>query len=136
MLQARIGQDHSQVAFKVARSGFRIKEEHLIPACFRIARKCQVTHRDAYSQEEARRLSNSAYNVGSLLLELSLAATNLSQAASGNGGPLLSAQTGFLSTDGSHPHITNRVPSGPPAMDPNMPRAQLQSELFKVPPSC
>lgn len=45
------------------------------------------------------------------MLELSFASANLVQASRGNSGPLLSAQTGFLSPDGTQPHVTNRVPS-------------------------
>lgn len=52
-----------------------------------------------------------------MLLELSLAASNLGQAAAGNGGPLLSAQTGFLSSDGTHSHVTNRGLGPLPFMD-------------------
>lgn len=59
-------------------------------------------------------ISNTAYNAGSLLLEISLAAANLAQAANGNAGPLLSAQTGFLAPDGSQPQITNRIPTPAP----------------------
>jgi hypothetical protein len=66
-------------------------------------------------------ISNSAYDLGSLLLELSLATANLANAAGGNAGPLISAQTGFLAGDGSHPHITNRVPSLLPPMMGAMP---------------
>ena len=76
-------------------------------------------------QGEATRLSNAAYSVGSMLMELSLAANNLAQAGSGNGGPMLSAQTGFLSLDGSHSHVTNRVP-GPPPPD-------LMSRSYRIP---
>ena len=62
-------------------------------------------------QEEARQISNTTYDLGCLLLELSLATANLANASSGNAGPLISAQTGFLAADGTHAHVTNRVPS-------------------------
>ena len=65
-------------------------------------------------QDHARTISNTAYQLGSLMLELSYASANLVQAARGNSGPLLSAQTGFLSSDGTHAHVSNRVPSLPP----------------------
>ena len=81
-------------------------------------------------QDQARSLSNIAYNVGSFMLELSLAASNLSLVGAGNAGPLLCAQTGFLSTDGTHPHVTNRIP-GHSHMDPGMHRAmRMASELL------
>ena len=84
---------------------------------------CLILH--DWLQGEATRLSNAAYSVGSMLMELSLAANNLAQAGSGNGGPMLSAQTGFLSLDGSHSHVTNRVP-GPPPPD-------LMSRSYRIP---
>lgn len=62
-------------------------------------------------QNQGRTISNTAYQLGSLMLELSLASANLVQAARGNSGPLLSAQPGFLTADGSHATISNRVPS-------------------------
>ena len=62
-------------------------------------------------QEQARQISNTTYDLGCLLLELSLATANLANAAGGNAGPLISAQTGFLAADGTHAHVTNRVPS-------------------------
>ena len=75
-----------------------------------------VESRFGLVQEQARDLSNTTYELGSLLLELSLATTNLAQAANGNAGPLLCAQTGFLAPDGSHAHVTNRSPAVNPYM--------------------
>ena len=75
-----------------------------------------VPSRSGLVQEQARDLSNTTYELGSLLLELSLATTNLGQAANGNAGPLLCAQTGFLAPDGSHANVTNRSPAVNPYM--------------------
>lgn len=60
------------------------------------------------------------------MLELSLATSNLAQAANNNAGPLICAQTGFLSGDGSHSHITNRIPSMAPIMGAIPAYANLQ----------
>lgn len=61
-------------------------------------------------QDQARLVSSTAYDYGCLLLELSLATANLAQAAGGNISPLVCAHTGFLAPDGTHAHVTNRVP--------------------------